>query len=156
MSLTAAPPATLVARGVDVAFGRRTVLAAVDVTVGPGARVGVIGPNGAGKSTLLKVLAGRVTPDAGAVTTSPRTATVGYLAQEPERRADETVAAMLARRTGVADAHTALDAATAALAAGEAGAEERYTDALDRWLALGAADFDGRVEEVAADLGLAA
>ena len=43
--------------------------------------------------------------------------------QEPERRHGETVAAYLARRTGVAEANAAFEAATAALAAGDAGAD---------------------------------
>ncbi len=47
-----------------------------------------------------------------------------------------------------------LDAATGALAAGDAGADDRYSDALDRWLALGAADFEARVGETWAELGL--
>jgi ATPase subunit of ABC transporter with duplicated ATPase domains len=51
-------------------------------------------------------------------------------------------------------AQVELDAATGALASGDAGADDRYSDALDRWLALGAADFDARVGETWADLGL--
>ena len=47
-----------------------------------------------------------------------------------------------------------MDAATAALAAGDAGADDRYAVALDRWLALGGADLDARVGQVWADLGL--
>ena len=50
----------------------------------------LIGQNGAGKSTLLRMLADR-RPTAGAVTLSPPDATIGYLAQEPERIDGETV-----------------------------------------------------------------
>ena len=152
----AAPPATLIARDVDVTFGRQTVLAGVDLTVAPGARVGIVGPNGSGKSTLLKVMSGALRPDRGEVTATPPTATIGYLAQEPERRADETVRAFIARRTGVAGAQRALDASTAALAAGDAGADDAYAAAFDRWLALGAVDVETRAGEQAADLGLPA
>ena len=84
-----------------------------------------------------------------------RRATVGYLPQEPERRAGETVRAFLARRTGVAAAQAALDAATEALAAGAPAPTTRYAIALERWLALGGADLDERAEAVAAELGLA-
>ncbi len=112
-----------------------------------------MGPNGVGKSTLLRLVAGQLPPDRGAVTLAPATANVGYLPQEPERT-DETVREYLARRTGVAAASIALDAATTAMAAGDAGADDAYSDALDRWLALGAADFDSRVADVWADLGL--
>ena len=140
----------------------------MSVTVGPGARMGVVGPNGVGKTTLLRVLAGLEPPDAGAVELSPPDATVGYLAQEPERRADESVRDQLRRRTGVAAADAELEAASDALAAGSgpdspdspdagagpADATERYGAALARWTSLGAADFDARAEAVAADLGL--
>jgi len=149
-------PATLRARGVTFAYGPHTVLDGVDVLVPPGMRLGVLGPNGSGKSTLLGILAGRLHPDEGSVETMPPTATVGELRQEPERRAGETVTAYLARRTGVADAQAALDATTAALAAGDDGADDRYSDALERWLAIGAADFDARAAEVVETLGLGA
>jgi len=154
MSFVATSPTTLIARDVEVTFGRQAVLAGVGVTVAPGARVGIIGANGSGKSTLLRVLSGALRPDSGDVSATPPSATIGYLAQEPERRADETVRAFVARRTGVAAAQQALDNATVALAAGDRGADDAYAEALDRWLALGAADIDTRASEVAADLGL--
>jgi ATPase subunit of ABC transporter with duplicated ATPase domains len=64
------------------------------------------------------------------------------------------VAQYLARRTGVAAADTALNQATADLAAGEPGADDRYADALERWLALGAADFEARIGAACAEIGL--
>ncbi len=136
-----------------MALGARHLLVDVDLSVDPGQCIGLVGPNGVGKSTLLRVLAGLLPSDSGAVTLSPAGANVGYLPQEPERR-DESVMAYLARRTGVASASEALDASTADLAAGVEGSDDTYSDALDRWLALGAADFESRVGEVWAELGL--
>jgi zinc/manganese transport system ATP-binding protein len=52
---------------VGVAYGPRTVLEDITVTVPPGQFVGVIGPNGAGKTTLLRVILGLVTPTTGTV-----------------------------------------------------------------------------------------
>ncbi len=126
----------------------------VDASVDPGHRLGLLGPNGVGKSTLLAVLAGTLLPDQGRVELRPTSASVGLLAQEPERRVDETVRAMVTRRTGVAEADVELTSATDALAKGIDGADDRYSDALDRWVALGAADLDARLETVWADLGL--
>ena len=150
------PPSgtTLVARDVTVTRGARSVLDAVDLTVAPGRRVALVGPNGVGKSTLLAVLAGRLPVDRGSVNVTPPTATVGWLTQEPERSDHETVRALLARRTGVAAAQIELDAATEALASAAPGADDRYGDALDRWLSLGAADLDARIGEVWHGLGL--
>jgi ATPase subunit of ABC transporter with duplicated ATPase domains len=146
--------ASLVARDVTKSYGPRVVLERVSCTVGPRHRLGVVGPNGSGKSTLLRILAGLDAPDAGSVTRTPRLATVGYLPQEPERRAGETVRAHLARRTGIAGAERRLDAAACALADAPTGAGDAYADALEQYLALGAADFDARVGAVCTDLGI--
>jgi ATPase subunit of ABC transporter with duplicated ATPase domains len=147
--------ATMIAKGLAAGHGDRALFAGLDLVVAPGDVVGLVGVNGAGKSTLLRLLAGLARPEAGTVTLSPPNAAAGYLPQEPERRAGETVRAFLARRTGVAAAQQAMDAAAEAMAVGVAGAERAYPDLLDRWLALGGADLDDRSEEVATDLGLA-
>ena len=147
---------SLVARDVSLSFGAHVVLDGVDFTVGPRSRVGVVGPNGTGKTTLLRVVAGELSPDRGTVRLLPPAATVGYLPQEPDRRDDETVAAFLARRAGIASASAELDAASQALSVDEHAADARYSVALERWLALGAADFEARAAEVWADLGLSA
>jgi ATPase subunit of ABC transporter with duplicated ATPase domains len=142
---------TVTLRDVHVGFGAQVVLAGVDLVIAAGDRVGVVAPNGVGKSTLLRVIAGELPPESGAVVRAPASTTVVRLAQEPEVRVDETLREHLARRTGVAAAHAAMDAAASALAEGGGG---DYSEALDRWLALGGADFDERVAEVTADLGL--
>lgn len=134
-------------------FGARPLFAGLDLVVGPGDVVAVVGPNGAGKSTLLRIIAGEHTPDGGAVRTSPTDATVGYLPQSPPR-GDETILEYAARRTGVAAAQAEFDCATAALTAGEPGAEDRYAAALDRWLSLGGGDLDARLGETLARVGL--
>jgi putative ABC transport system ATP-binding protein len=48
-------------------FGRRTVLNAVSLEVGPGEYVAVVGDSGIGKSTLLNVMAGLEPADAGEI-----------------------------------------------------------------------------------------
>ena len=147
--------ASLIARGVTVAQGPSLVLADVDLTVAPGQRIGLVGPNGVGKTTLLGALAGRVALEAGSVEQAPPDSVVGLLPQEPERSEDESVRAFLARRAGITDVEARLESATAALAAAEAGSDDAYSTAFDQWMALGAADFDARVGDVWADLGLA-
>ena len=146
--------ATLVAKNLAAARGDRQLFSGLDLVVSPGDVVGLVGANGAGKSTLLRMLAGEATADAGHVTVSPPGATIGYLPQEPERRATETVGQFLARRTGVTAAQDAMQAAAEALAAGAPGADDEYSGALERWLALGGADLDDRAAAVAAGLGL--
>jgi ATPase subunit of ABC transporter with duplicated ATPase domains len=146
--------ASLVARGLSVAAGPRPLLGDVDLIVASGDRLGLVGPNGSGKSTLLQTLAGLRPPEDGRVRLAPPSATVGYLPQEARPQPGETVRRLLARRTGVADAGARLDAATGALARGEAGADGTYAAALDRWLTLGGADIDARAAAVTADLSL--
>jgi len=146
--------ATLVARGLAAGHADRALFSDLDLVVAPGDVVGLVGANGAGKSTLLRVLAGAGDAAEGSVALSPPDAVVGWLPQEVERRAGETVAGHLARRTGVAAADAALEEATAALSEGRPGAEDAYSTAFDRWMALGAADLEERVPAVLADLGL--
>lgn len=146
--------ATLVAKDLAAGHGDRTLFAGLDLVVAPGDVIGLVGVNGAGKSSLLRLLAGLDRPEEGELRLSPPTATVGHLPQEPERRAGETVREFLARRTGVADAQAAMDAATQGLVDGAPGADDAYSETLERWLALGGADLDERAEEVAAELGL--
>ncbi|MFB6435332.1 ABC-F family ATP-binding cassette domain-containing protein [Streptomyces sp. NPDC056411] len=146
--------ATLIAKDLAAGHGERVLFSGLDLVVAPGDVIGLVGANGAGKSTLLRLLATLDAPEAGALSLSPPTATVGHLPQEPDRRPGETVRAFLARRTGVAAAQLALDTATEALVAERPGADDAYATALERWLALGAADLDERAEETAAQLGL--
>jgi len=145
----------LSARNVSLSLGGRTVLADVSCSVAGGRRLGVVGPNGIGKTTLLRVLAGELVPDAGRVERAPGTLSVGYLPQEPDACPGETLRAYLARRTGVAAAGAELDRCTEALA-GAPDQVDAYTDALERFLALGGDDLDARAGATLADVGLPA
>jgi ATPase subunit of ABC transporter with duplicated ATPase domains len=147
--------ATLVAQGLAGGYGHRTLFEGVDLTVASGDVIGVVGANGAGKSTLLRLLAGVDEPLAGTIALAPSDAFVGWLPQEHERVAGETVAQYIARRTGCAEATREMDATAAALGDPEAvGADDAYSTALERWLASGAVDLDERMPVVLADLGL--
>ncbi|MBT0769236.1 ABC-F family ATP-binding cassette domain-containing protein [Kineosporia sp. J2-2] len=144
--------ATLLARDIAAGHGDRQLFTGLDLVVAPGDVVGLVGANGAGKSTLLKILAGLDDAENGKVSLSPEQATVGYLPQEHERRPGETVLEFLSRRCGITRAQAELDSATEELANGGDG--DAYSVALERWLALGAADFDERAEQVTDEIGL--
>jgi len=146
----------LTAKGISLARGGATILDGVSLSVGPGSRLGVVGPNGIGKSTLLAVLAGELVPDAGTVERTPATSTLGYLSQEDDALAGESVLDYLARRTGVAGAAGELDRLTEALEVDPSGVLDAYGEALERYLALGGDDFDARAELTCREVGLPA
>ncbi|MDY0985669.1 ABC-F family ATP-binding cassette domain-containing protein [Microbacterium sp. CFBP9023] len=151
--------ATLVAQNLAGGYGHRILFEGLDLTVAPGDVIGVVGANGAGKSTLLRLLAGVDAPMGGSISLAPTDAFVGWLPQEHERVDGETVAGYIARRTGCATATSEMDAAAAALGdptLAPAGTDpaDTYSQALDRWLASGAADLEERIPAVLADLGL--
>ena len=142
---------SLAARDVSKSFGAVQVLEHVSLVVSAGDRVGIVGPNGIGKSTLLRLLAGLEQPDRGTVV---RSGAAGYLPQEPEIEAEATVLESLARRAGVAAAAAEMDAVAGRLAA-EPRLATAHAEALDRFLALGGADFAARAGVTLADVGLA-
>jgi ATPase subunit of ABC transporter with duplicated ATPase domains len=149
--------ATLTARGLRFERSGEPVLDGVSLTVGPETCLGVVGPNGVGKSTLLQLLAGLLEPaDGGVVRVDPPTATVGYLSQEHEHDARETVRDALYRRTGAAAAEAEMTRAAGALGEARPGAEDDYARALARYESLGAADFEARLAGVLDQVGLPA
>jgi len=69
----------IIARGLTVEAGIRTLVADASFALHPGDKVGLVGRNGAGKTTLLRTLAGRLEPLSGTIA---RSGVVGYLSQE--------------------------------------------------------------------------
>jgi ATP-binding cassette ChvD family protein len=69
---------------------KREILKDISLSFFPGAKIGVLGLNGAGKSTLLRIMAGLDTEIDGEARPMPDIK-VGYLPQEPELDASETV-----------------------------------------------------------------
>ena len=147
------PSTTLTVTGLDVAFGARTLFTGLDLTLGDGDVTAVVGPNGSGKSTLMRTIVGELAPPSGSIRLAPRDATIAWLPQvlpDPS----ETLVSYARRRTGVEAADRELQSAAAALASSEPGSDDRYACALERWLALGSADLEDRLPEVAARVGL--
>lgn len=57
----------LSAKGIAKSFGEKKLFAGLDVTLGPGSRLGLVGRNGSGKTTLLNILIGKTAPDIGQI-----------------------------------------------------------------------------------------
>jgi ABC-2 type transport system ATP-binding protein len=64
---TAARAPSLVARGLKKRFGKRIVLAGVDLEVAPGLVTALLGENGQGKTTLMKLALGVLAADGGTI-----------------------------------------------------------------------------------------
>ncbi|MFJ5221633.1 ABC-F family ATP-binding cassette domain-containing protein [Streptomyces sp. NPDC088400] len=147
--------AQLAMKDVSKAYGDRSVLDQVSLTVRPGEKAGVIGENGSGKSTLLRLLAGVERPDGGEITVAFPGGT-GHLAQtldlDPARTVQDAVDAALA---DLRELERRIAAAEAGL--GEAGDDElaAYGDLLTTYEERGGYLADARVDAALGALGLA-
>ncbi|WP_345981292.1 ribosomal protection-like ABC-F family protein [Streptomyces sp. DSS69] len=149
--------AQLTMKDVSKAYGDRSVLDQVTLTVRPGEKAAVIGENGSGKSTLLRLLAGAERPDSGEITVRFPGST-GYLPQtlalDPADTVQDAVDAALA------ELHTlelAIRAAEEALSAGEPTEAElaAYGDLLTAYEERDGYRADARTEAALHGLGLA-
>ena len=80
----------LTIRDLKMTFGGRVLFEDASFAVNYGDRVALVGPNGAGKTTLFSIILKQLEPDAGAVERDEWTM-VGYLPQEAEAQAEETI-----------------------------------------------------------------
>ncbi|MGC4112671.1 MAG: ABC-F family ATP-binding cassette domain-containing protein [Nocardioides sp.] len=140
----------------DVWFGTRQVLHALDLTVAPGSRVGLVGENGSGKTTLLRAAAGTLPPRARVTGALERSDDVALLSQEPPFADAQTVddvlrAALAPLRRMVADVERlSLELSDES----DEAAQSAYAVALDAAVAHDAWDADRRAAEAADRLGL--
>ncbi|WP_151481893.1 ATP-binding cassette domain-containing protein [Streptomyces albicerus] len=65
MTTTTSHSPAIAAKGLRKAYGDKTVLDGIDLTVPAGTVFALLGPNGAGKTTAVKILSTLVTADAG-------------------------------------------------------------------------------------------
>lgn len=64
----------------SIAYGDKTVLSDLTLSIKPRDRIAILGPNGAGKSSLIKLLAGEIQPAEGEREAAPKLK-IGYFAQ---------------------------------------------------------------------------
>jgi lipopolysaccharide export system ATP-binding protein len=92
--VVASPERKLATSGLRKSFGKRTVVAGVDLELSSAEVVGLLGPNGAGKTTTFYMVVGLCRPDSGVVTLDGVPITelpmhqrarrgISYLPQEP-------------------------------------------------------------------------
>jgi len=142
---------------VRVTTGARDLIAGTSsgdpVRVEPGEICGVVGANGCGKTTLVRALRGERDAN-GAGLAVAAGVMVGALEQTATSGSALTVyEEATSRMTHVRDAVAAVERATRALAADEAGAAARLADARERLDAVGGATVEKRASSVLRGLG---
>jgi macrolide transport system ATP-binding/permease protein len=143
-------------RDLDVSFGTRPVLRAIDLTAQPGRRIGLVGENGSGKSTLLRAIAGTLPTRAVVSGTIERPDDLAMLGQEPAFADKQTIGDVLAsalaplRRMVAEVERLSLELSDDS----DEPSESAYAVALDRAVVHDAWDADRRAEEAAERLGL--
>ncbi|MCB1889549.1 MAG: energy-dependent translational throttle protein EttA [Rhodocyclaceae bacterium] len=131
---------------------KRQIIKDISLSFFPGAKIGLLGLNGAGKSTVLRIMAKADTEFDGEVQHQPGIS-IGYLAQEPQLEATNTVRQEVEAGLGeIVEARNKLEAIYAAYAEPDADfdklAEEqaRY----EAVLAAAGSDLENQME-IAAD-----
>jgi energy-dependent translational throttle protein EttA len=132
---------------------KRQIIKDISLSFFPGAKIGLLGLNGSGKSTVLKIMAGVEKEFEGEVQHLPNIK-IGYLAQEPELTASNTVRQEVESGLGeVFEAQAKLEAVYAAYA--EEGADfdalAEEQGRLEAIISAGAGDNLELQFEIAAD-----
>jgi ATPase subunit of ABC transporter with duplicated ATPase domains len=144
----------ITASGLELRAGARLLLDAATFRVGSGDRVGLVGRNGAGKTTLCKVLAGEGIPAAGTV---ERSASVGYLPQDPRTGDLDTIARdrVLSAR-GIDELLRGMEKAQIQLAEtpDDDALIRRYGRLEEQFTALGGYAVEAEAERICSNLGL--
>lgn len=139
---------------VGLDLGDRVLFDHVTASLGDRERAGLIGPNGTGKTTLLSLLTGELTPNRGRVLRS-QGLRIGYLRQDPPLPADRNV--WEAARTAGSGEVPRLEARLRSLEARmdtDPQAMTEYARVVDRYEMLGGYDWESRVREHLAGVGL--
>jgi ABC transport system ATP-binding/permease protein len=140
-------------------FGTRTLFDGASFAIDVGEKVGLIGVNGSGKSTLLRIVASIEGHEAGTLALQ-RGARVGYLPQEPEFGADETIRTAVAAGSPelhdtLAEYHAIAERLAHAEPGGDAGRLlARQGELATRLEALGSWEWEHRVEAMLTRLGV--
>ncbi|MBK8237241.1 MAG: ATP-binding cassette domain-containing protein [Deltaproteobacteria bacterium] len=124
----------VVVESVSLAFGKKELVAGLDLRIAAGDRVGLVGPNGSGKSSLMRLLAGEMRPDAGAVRMR-RQLRVGYLPQDLDVQGGKTLlASVLSAVPGRAELDAECQRAEQEFGAAEAEGDEARILAAAEWI----------------------
>lgn len=146
----------LTAERLSKSYGMKILFDRIDFAVEERERIGLIGVNGAGKSTLLRILAGRESPDEGAVIVR-NGSRIEYLPQQPPFQDDSTVIDYVFRGSSPEAALVGeYEAVLRRLERGEKddGLERRLAELSERIDAAGAWQIESEAKKILSRLGI--
>ena len=146
--------------GLTVEFSVVPLFSDASFVVNDRDRIALVGKNGAGKSTLLKILCGKQRPTSGVVSV-PNDTTIGYLPQVMILQDDTTVreearkafAGMIQLKERLDRMNNELSVRTDYESAEYMSLVERYTEEHERYLMMGAENYEAEIERTLMGLG---
>lgn len=146
--------------GLKVEFGVKPLFEDVSFVVNDRDRIALVGKNGAGKSTMLKILCGLQKPTAGTVSV-PNETTIGYLPQVMKLTDDTTVREEAYKafsditwlKERVDELNRQLEERTDYESEEYLDLVQRFTNAHDRYMMMGADNCDANLERTLTGLG---
>lgn len=146
--------------GLKVEFGVKPLFEDVSFVVNDRDRIALVGKNGAGKSTMLKILCGLQKPTAGTVSV-PNETTIGYLPQVMKLTDDTTVreeaykafSDITRLKERVDELNRQLEERTDYESEEYLYLVQRFTNAHDRYMMMGADNCDANLERTLTGLG---
>lgn len=146
--------------GLKVEFGVKPLFEDVSFVVNDRDRIALVGKNGAGKSTMLKILCGLQKPTAGTVSV-PNDTTIGYLPQVMKLTDDTTVreeaykafSDITRLKERVDELNRQLGERTDYECEEYLDLVQRFTNAHDRYMMMGADNCDANLERTLTGLG---
>ncbi|MCR5593556.1 MAG: ATP-binding cassette domain-containing protein [Saccharofermentans sp.] len=136
---------------ITVSFDSRRVLDGVSFTVNQGDKIAFIGNNGAGKSTLFKAVKGVMIPDDGKVLLHGNT-TLGFLSQNMDEQDLSSDTLKPAHMTEVEEQMKRIELELQTDSSKEK--LDEYSKVSARYEAMGGYDYEFRIKEALAGLGL--
>ena len=146
--------------GLCVEFSAKPLFANVSFVVNDRDRIALVGKNGAGKSTLLKILCGQQQPTSGVVSV-PNDCTIGYLPQvmnlqdetSVREEAQKAFASVRQMRERIDQMNQQLAERTDYESEGYLALVERFTQEHERYLMMGAENYEAEIERTLIGLG---
>ena len=146
--------------GLKMEFGVKPLFEDVSFVVNDRDRIALVGKNGAGKSTMLKILCGLQKPTAGTVSV-PNETTIGYLPQVMKLTDDTTVreeaykafSDITRLKERVDELNRQLEERTDYESEEYLDLVQRFTNAHDRYMMMGADNCDANLERTLTGLG---